>query len=174
MDDRSKDMLDASTVNLACFEVLGALYAIEISCVREIVRMTAVTPLPNAPTLIEGIVDLRGAVIPVIDLARVLGRGQGTPGPRARLVVLELDGLVLGLQVDSATDVLSIDATRLEDVPELAAQAGYDSVRHVVRRPGEAPVMVLAVETLIERVYRSAIPGASGAHPRSEAAGGVA
>ena len=161
MSELSMGMLSASTVNLVCFEVEDALYAIEITSVREIVRMTEITPLPKAPPLIEGIVDLRGTVIPVLDLARVLGRGKSPGGRRARIVVLELDGLVVGLQVDAVTDVIVIDAARLEDVPGLAARAGYDAVRHVVRRPGEAPVMVLDVEALIESVYRSAIPDGS-------------
>lgn len=161
MTESLAGMLDAANVNLACFEVQGTTFAIEIGSVREIVRKAGITPLPNAPELIEGIVDLRGMVIPVMDLSRALGRGPGGEGPRARIVVLDLDGLVLGLLVDAATDVLAVEASRLEDVPELAAQAGYDAVRHVVRRQGEAPVMVLSLETLVECVYRSAIPGSA-------------
>jgi purine-binding chemotaxis protein CheW len=161
MTEALSDMLDAANVNLACFDVRGSTFAIEIGSVREIVRTTEITPLPNAPELIEGIVDLRGMVIPVLDLSRALGHGPGERGSRARIVVLDLDGLILGLLVDAATDVLSVESTRLEDVPDLASQAGYDVIRHVVRRSGEPPVMVLALETLVERVYRSAIPGMS-------------
>ena len=149
---------EGGVVNLACFEVKGQIYALEVAYVREIVRIQQVTPLPNAPSLIEGVIDLRGAVIPVVDLARALSRGEGEKTLNARIVVLEIDGLVLGLQVDAATDVLSLEAHRLEDVPDLAAHAGYDAVRHVVRREGEAPVMVLGLEALVERVYRSALP----------------
>ena len=162
MAEALSDMLDAANVNLACFEVQGSTFAIEIGSVREIVRTTEITPLPNAPELIEGIVDLRGMVIPVLDLSRALGHGPGERSSRARIVVLDLDGLILGLLVDAATDVLAIESTRLEDVPDLASQAGYDVIRHVVRRSDEPPVMVLALETLVERVYRSAIPGMSG------------
>jgi purine-binding chemotaxis protein CheW len=148
---------DASTVNLACFEVKGQIYALDVAHVREIVRIQDITPLPNAPDLIEGVVDLRGAVIPVLDLARVLRRGTSEDGVHARIVVLEFDGLVLGLRVDAATDVMTLDAHRLEDVPDLAIHAGYDAVRHVVRREGESPVMVLALDNLVENVYRSAL-----------------
>lgn len=149
--------LDVSTVNLACFEVKGQIYALEVSHVREIVRLQEITPLPNAPELIEGVVDLRGAVVPVLDLARVLGLGTGDDGTQARIVVLEFDGLVMGLWVDAATDVMSLDADRLEDVPDLAVHAGYDAIRHVIRRADQAPVMVLSIENLVENVYRSAL-----------------
>lgn len=150
--------LEESSVNFACFEVKGQVYAVEVGAVREIVRLQEITPLPNAPALIEGVIDLRGAVIPVLDLARVMDRGSADAGLAARIVVLAFDGLVLGLWVDAATDVLSIEASRLENVPELAAQAGYSTVRHVVRRPGEAPVMVLSLEHLVASVYRAAQP----------------
>jgi len=155
--ETAQTFVGENQVNLACFETEGRLYALDVSQVREIVRSQEVTPLPMAPRLIEGVIDLRGAVIPVLDLARVLGGTPPEETPQSRIVVLDCDGLVLGLVVASATDVLSVDASRLEDVPELASQAGYDAVRHVVRRPGAAPVMVLSLEHILESVYRSAI-----------------
>jgi purine-binding chemotaxis protein CheW len=100
-------------------------------------------------------------VIPVVDLVKVLNRGHADTGSNGRIVVLEVEGLVLGLQVDAATDVLSFDTQQLEDVPDLATHAGYDAVRNVVRRPNETPIMVLAVEALIENIYRSALPVAA-------------
>lgn len=149
--------LSENQVNLACFEANGRLYALDVSQVREIVRHQEITPLPMAPSMIEGVVDLRGAVIPVIDLSKVL-TGEAAPiTDSSRIVVLDCDGMVLGLCVEAATDVLSLDAAALEDVPELASQAGYDAVRHVVRRPEAAPVVVLSLERLLEDVYRSAL-----------------
>ena len=156
--DSAESFLNENQVNLAVFLADGQHYALDVSQVREIVRFQEVTPLPMAPTLIEGVVDLRGKVIPVIDLGRMLGRERVTPSSQARIVILDCDGLVLGLCVESATDVLSLDVANLEDVPELATHAGYDAVRHVVRRPGAQPVMVLSLEHVLENVYRSALP----------------
>ncbi len=144
-------------VTLGCFEVGGQVYAIDVSQIREVVRWQAVTPLPNAPTLIEGVVDLRGSVVPVVDLARALGLGSVKLGVRARIAVTEVEGLVMGLAVDAAIDVLPVDVTRLEDPPALATQTGYDATRAVVRRPDAEPIMVLSLEHLLETVYRSAL-----------------
>jgi purine-binding chemotaxis protein CheW len=152
-------LADSSTVNLACFEVKDQIYAIEVEYVREIVRLMEITPLPNAPSLIEGLIDLRGRVIPVLDLARALNRGTASKGMHARIIVLEVDGLVLGLWVDAATDVLTLDVQNMEDVPDLASQAGYDAVRHVIRRDDGPPIMVLSVGELVESIYRSALAG---------------
>lgn len=151
-------LFEGGQVNLACFEVAGRVYAIDVSQVREIVRFMEVTPLPKAPSLIEGVVDLRGSVIPVIDLGNALGGAKVEVTQRARIVVLENDGLVFGLCVDAAVDVLSVDAAALEDPPALAVQAGYDAVRAVVRQESSQPVMVLALEHILENVYRSALP----------------
>lgn len=156
--DAQTSYLSENQVNLACFEVKGRIYALDVSQVREIVRHQEITPLPMAPSMIEGVVDLRGAVIPVIDLSKVLTDETAPITNLSRIVVLDCDGMVLGLCVEAATDVLSLDAGALEDVPDLASQAGYDAVRHVVRRPEAAPVMVLSLERLLEDVYRSALP----------------
>lgn len=144
-------------VELAIFAVRGQEYAVDVTQVREIVRAQDVTALPKAPALIEGVIDLRGAVVPVVDLARALGEDPVEPGPSARIVLIEGDGLVFGLRVGSATEVLAADAGSLEAPPALATQAGYDAVRAVVRRPEARPVMVLSVEHLLEAVFRSGL-----------------
>ena len=142
-------------VNLACFTLGGRLYAIDVAHVREIVRMAEITPLPMSPALIEGVVELRDGVVPVIDLGRALGVARCEISGRARIAVLEIDELVVGLLVEQAAEVLSLDASSLEDPPSLATQAGYEAVRAVVRRPGERPVLVLSVDHILESVYRS-------------------
>lgn len=147
-------------VTLGCFEVHGRVYAIDVSNVREVVRWQPVTPLPAAPELIEGVIDLRGSVVPVVNLGRALGFGAVEPGPHTRIAVGEVDGLVMGLVVDAALEVLPIEVVRLEDPPSLATQTGYDAIRAVVRRPEEEPVLVLSLEYLLEKIYRSALPAA--------------
>jgi purine-binding chemotaxis protein CheW len=145
-------------VTLGCFEVDARTYAIDITQVREVVRWQPVTPLPKAPVLIEGVIDLRGVVVPVMDLGRSLGGERVEAGPRARIAITEVDGLVVGLIVDSAVEVLVVEPSALEDPPLLATQAGYDAMRAVVRRPDAEPILVLSLECLIESVYRSALP----------------
>ena len=144
--------------DLACFEVNGNVLAIDVLQIREIVRWQEVTPLPQSPALIEGVIDLRERVIPVVDLGRALGGAAIERSPRARIVVLEVDGLVLGLRVAAAIDVLSLESQTVEPPPQLAMQAGYDAVRAVVRRPGASPVLVISLDHLLENIYRSALP----------------
>jgi purine-binding chemotaxis protein CheW len=154
---RSASALHDNRVTLGTFRVGTAVYAIDVAHVREVVRWQAATPLPMAPRLIEGVIDLRGAVVPVVDLGRALGSAPIAVGPSARIAIVELDGLVMGLAVDAAVEVMSVDVAALEDPPALATHAGYDAARAVVRRAGAAPVLVLSVEHILESVYRSAL-----------------
>jgi purine-binding chemotaxis protein CheW len=146
-------------VEVACVEAHGRVYGLEVAHIREIVRSQEVTPLPRAPVLIEGVIDLRGRVVPVIDLGRALHGVPAVEGRATRIAVVEVDGLVLGLRVEAAVDVLSVDGSLVEEPPALATQAGYDEVRAVIRRPGAAPVLLVSLERLLEDVYRSARTG---------------
>lgn len=147
---------DAQALELACFDVGGRIYGLDVMGVREIVRYQPTTPLPKAPALIEGVVDLRGAVIPVVSLARVLGGEASEPGPTERIAIVECGGMVLGLRVDAAVDVLRAHPGELEEAPALATASGYDAVHAVVRMMNREPVLVLSLEHVLESVHRSA------------------
>jgi len=157
MQSISAEAFGQNQVTLGCFEVGGGVYAIDVNCVREVVRWQSVTPLPKAPALIDGVIDLRGGVVPVVDLGRAL---EGTPvevGTRTRIAIVEVEGLILGLVVDAAIEVLPVNVAAMEDPPNLAVQAGYDAARAVVRRPDAAPILVLSLEHLLESIYRSSL-----------------
>jgi len=150
-------------ITLACFEVGTHLYALDVSHVREVVRWRPPTPMPRAPALIQGVVDLRDVVIPVVDLGVALhGRPTAVSGERgsdtARIAIVTVADLVMGLVVDAALEVLEVEGKLLCDPPRLAAQAGYEAVRAVVRRPGRDPILVLSMDHILESVYRSARP----------------
>jgi purine-binding chemotaxis protein CheW len=167
---------DDSGIELACLEVHGQFYGVDVQQVREIVRSQVVTPLPQAPGLIEGVIDLRGAIVPVVDLGRALVHRASREGPRARIAIVEVDGLVFGLRIDAAADVVAVEAGGIGEPPPLVAQAGYEAVRAVVRRAGDHPILVLSLEHLLERIFRSALgggaaPGEAGPTPNGAETG---
>jgi purine-binding chemotaxis protein CheW len=148
---------EETRVELACLEVRGQLYGIDVQQVREIVRAQELTPLPRAPALVEGVIDLRGVIIPVVDLGRALGGAPVEHDAGARFAIVEIDGLAFGLRAEAASEVLAVNGSDVQSPPALVAQSGYDAIRAVVRRSGKTPVLVLALEAVLESVYRSGL-----------------
>lgn len=149
--------IESAQVELACLEVRGQVFGIDVQQVREIVRAQTLTPLPHAPELVEGVIDLRGVIVPVVDLGRALGGAPIADVASSRIAIVEIDGLVFGLRADAAAEVLAVAGSSVQSPPALVAQAGYDAIRAVVRRPDLPPVLVLALESVLEAVYRSTL-----------------
>jgi purine-binding chemotaxis protein CheW len=103
---------------LAVFE-LGALeYALDIMAIKLIVRMPSLRPVPRAPEFVEGVMELRGVLVPVMDLRRRLGLAV-TPATRAtKLVIVKVDGRLLGLIVDRALGVHRVAPADVRATPE--------------------------------------------------------
>ncbi len=155
MTDRRPLAAQSQTLDLACFELAGQAYAVPIANVREILATPAITPLPDAPPVIEGVLDLRGTLIPVLDLARLLAREGAARGERARTVVVEARGFVIGFRVDRATQVVAASSDEIERLPALTREAGCLVVGSVVRQHDRPPILVLDLEVLIDRVRGS-------------------
>lgn len=100
---------------LVIFELGEEAYAVDIHQVREIIRIPDITRLPRTPDFIEGVINLRGGVIPVLDLAHRFGRTEATDASEtARIVIVELGDQLLGMRVDGVSEVLSIDSEQIE------------------------------------------------------------
>lgn len=140
-----------ATVDLACFELALRSWAVPIARVREILATPAITALPDAPACVEGVMALRGTLIPVVDLAGLVGDAARVPSSGSRTVVVEACGLVLAFRVDRATQVLAADAAATEILPP-AEPGGHRIVGAIVRREDRSPVLVLDLESLVERI----------------------
>ncbi len=152
MTDRQPTRPPADSIDLACFELGGQRYAVPIVHVREILATPAITPLPEAPVVIEGVIDLRGTLIPVLDLASLLAREGSARGLRSRTVVVEARGFVVGFRVDRATQVVATSRDAMERLPALTREAGCRVVGSVVRQHDRSPILVLDLDILIDRV----------------------
>jgi purine-binding chemotaxis protein CheW len=106
------------------FEVGGSRYGAPIEFVQEIVRMHPVTAVPDAPPCYEGLMNLRGKVLPVMDLRKRLG-AEVKPGDKNRVLIVELEERRLAMIVDAACELLKISDEQIEPAPDLfeAAQS---------------------------------------------------
>jgi purine-binding chemotaxis protein CheW len=109
------------------FRIGSETYGVRIGAVREIVRVPEITTVPSAPDLIEGVINLRGKIIPVMDLRKRFGQTDVQHDKRNRILVVELDNKLLGLIVNSASEVLKIPPADIEAPGSVFAdgESGY-------------------------------------------------
>jgi len=112
-------------LQLVSFKLGDEEFGIDILVVQEIIRMISITKVPNSPYYVEGVINLRGKVIPVIDLRVRLGMEKIELKNSTRVIVIELEGRILGFIVDSVSEVLRISKNITEAPPDLIA--GVDS-----------------------------------------------
>lgn len=105
---------------LITFEVGGQVFGIDIMAIREIRAWSPATRLPRVPHYVAGVVNLRGSVLPVIDLAARLGWAATEPTPRHAIIVTQLGSQVCGLIVDSVSDIVTINHDSLQPPPATA------------------------------------------------------
>ena len=108
-------------------------YGLEISAVYEIIRPQPITAVPQAPASVVGVINLRGRIIPVVDLRFRFGLPDVIPGPGSRIVVCEANADRVGLMVDGVSEVLMVPEESIEATPEVAVGPGTDYVRGVAK-----------------------------------------
>jgi purine-binding chemotaxis protein CheW len=113
------DLRHRDFLQLVSFHVGGEEFCLDILRVQEIIRIQALTRVPNSPDFVEGVINLRGKVIPVIALRKRLGLEELAHDKQTRIVVSEVKGAVLGFIVDSVSEVLRIPADTIEPPPRL-------------------------------------------------------
>src|ERR1700704_6616574 len=110
---------------LVVFQLGAELYGVDIARVHEIIRLQTITRVPRAPSFVEGVINLRGKVIPVVDLRRRFGLPLAEHTRAPRTVVVEIGDQVVGIIVDSVSEVLRISPSTIE--PPSPVVAGIDS-----------------------------------------------
>lgn len=130
------------------FTLGGEHYAIDILKVREIRAWERVTRIAGAPPFLKGVMNLRGAIVPVVDLRVYLGCGDGTCGPFTVMIVLQLAGRLVAIVVDGVADVLNLAAADIQPAPDLPALIGARYIRGLAAA-GETMLVVLDVERLM-------------------------
>jgi purine-binding chemotaxis protein CheW len=130
------------------FSIGARQYGVDIRRVREVIRVGDITPLPHAPGFVKGVVNLRGDVIPVIDLRQKLGIEAARGLATERLIVVEIEEKLVGMIVDAVSHVVRLRPGQLEQAPSWLGGLTGDFVTGVVRQEDRITV-VLNVETIL-------------------------
>jgi len=143
----------AGELQFVGFRVGEQSYALPISTVREIVRPPEITPVPQSPEHVAGVMNLRGRIVPVIDLRKRF-RQTIENSPKTRALVIALDGKLIGLLVDSASEVLKIASEEIEPSPQLFGEDNERYVTGVAKHLGRL-VILLDVSKLLPEPERA-------------------
>jgi purine-binding chemotaxis protein CheW len=131
-----------ATEHLATFYLDREEYGVDVRQVQEIRRVTEITSVPRAPRFIRGVINLRGRILPVLDLRTRLGLGEVAASRAARIVVVRVKDRLLGLLVDGASQVLKIPVSHVEPAPEEVVQKGGDYIRGVAKLDDRLIILV--------------------------------
>ena len=146
-----EDTLESSVEmhQLVSFQLGPEEYAIDILGVQEIIRLVEITHVPNAPHYVDGVVNLRGKVIPIINLRNRLGLSSTEPTKDTRIIVVEVARLILGFIVDSVEEVLRLPEDLIEPPPS-TGRGGADEFHRGVGRVNGRLLILLDLDLLFE------------------------
>ncbi|MDR2510692.1 MAG: chemotaxis protein CheW [Spirochaetaceae bacterium] len=130
----------AEQLQMVTFQLAEELYGIDILDVKEIVRVQSVRPIPNAPSYVEGIFNLRSEIIPIINLHKRFALRKTAISHEEELlsgfVIIEIDGAKLGVIIDRISRVVTIERSDIQPPPQMLTGIGAEYIQGVVRQGG--------------------------------------
>ena len=144
------NLTGASQRQLITFQLGDQHLGVDIMAIREIRAFSPATPLPNVPAHVRGVVNLRGVVLPVLDLRHRLGWGVTEPSQRHVIIVVRIGEQLQGIIVDAVNDIVQVSADDLQPLPDMgetAASPYLEGLATIDRRL----ILILALDRLVER-----------------------
>lgn len=132
-ENNSEELLDSEVLQLVSFMLDEVEYGVDILCVHEILRFPDITRLPNTPEFIKGVINLRGNVIPVVDVRIRFGFPTGEITDLTRIIVIETNGKQVGLLVDNVHQVVRIPVVSIDPPSELITGVSEDFISGIGR-----------------------------------------
>lgn len=136
MQDNSKTQQDPQ-IEFVTLIAGGQSFCIEITQIREIRRWTPVTILPHSPAHVLGVINLRGAVIPIIDLAAKLGFAPITPTERHVIIIVAISDRIVGLLVESVSEILGVKSSMVKETPRSTEDDAVKAIEGILPREAD-------------------------------------
>jgi purine-binding chemotaxis protein CheW len=133
------------------FQVGRETYGVPITSLHEIVRVPEITAVPDAPDYVEGVINLRGKIVSVVDLRKRFGKTVTALDRRNRILVVEHRGRLVGMIVDSASEVIKIPESEIETAPAMMQEGGLDCVVGLGKYNGRLVILLDISKVLASR-----------------------
>ena len=132
MGEREDQFSEKSTHEFVSFTAANQSFCLDIMAIREIRRWSPVTILPHSPSAVLGVMNLRGAVIPIFDLAEGFGLGQTRHNARYVIIVANTGTQTVGLLVQSVSEILSVTEDQIQTTPDISSETTRQSIPEVI------------------------------------------
>ena len=140
--------IDGELNQLISFMVGNEEYGMEILRVKEVIRSPEITSLPKAPTFVKGIINLRGDVIPIVDLRNKFGLETDEMTQATRIIVVDVDGRLVGMVVDSASQVVRIPSDQIDPPPPIIGGISTEYIKGVAKL-NDRLVILLNIDSIL-------------------------
>ena len=128
-----KQVDKSQILQLVTFTLGGEEYAVDILKVQEINRMKEITRVPNAPYYVEGVINLRGKVIPVVSLRKMFGLPEEEDKTQQKIMIMDIQGVTIGLIVDTVSEVLRISTSIVEPPPAMTYTVSSEFISGIAK-----------------------------------------
>ncbi len=135
-------------LELISFRIEGQEFCLDIMAVREIRGWTVATALPHSPSYVRGVINLRGAVLPILDLKARLGLGVAEPTARSVIIVAHIGNRLVGLLVDAVSEILAAERSTVQPTPNVGCDTVNRFVRGIIALEGRM-ISWLAIEEIL-------------------------
>ncbi len=136
---------------LISFRIGAQEFCVDIMAIREIRGWTPATALPQSPSFVKGVINLRGAVLPIVDLASRLGFESTEASDRNVIIVADIGGQVVGLLVDAVSDILTVTDDVIQPTPDVASDTAKTFVRGLIAMDGRM-ISLIGLERVLPDV----------------------
>lgn len=135
-------------IQLVSFHLDNEEYGVEVLKVREIIRMVTITSMPNTPHYVDGIINLRGKVIPIISMRKRFGLMDIEKNNQTRVIIMDVGGELLGFTVDAVSEVIRVSASEVQPPPSVASGGiGQEYISGVINH-GERLLVLLNLDLM--------------------------
>ncbi len=156
MQDHSREKKEERQILV--FQVSNDELGLDLSCVREVLRQQEIYPLPKAPDFIEGVINLRGHIVPLIDLRKRL-RCKQVEEPGKRIIICKVNKLIVGLTVDGLKEIIALPEKDIKPIPKLAAAQMEGDVTSGLAKIGDRIVPILDLAHIVTKKEATELSG---------------
>jgi purine-binding chemotaxis protein CheW len=139
---KEETVTGGEVLQLVTFTLGNEEYAVNILNVQEINRITEITQVPNSPDYVEGVINLRGKVIPVINLRKKFNFENKPTDDTSRIIIMEIQGVTNGLIVDSVSEVLRIPSSSVEPPPPMSAELQSQFIKGIAKMENRLIILI--------------------------------